>query len=81
MSDGEGIRAEPLEERKRRLAGLLRLPDDGTILKHACALGCEGIASKRRWSPYRAGPLSGVAQDQEPCRARAFDKAGCLFLS
>jgi bifunctional non-homologous end joining protein LigD len=25
------------------------------IYKHACALGCEGIVSKRFGSPYRAG--------------------------
>jgi hypothetical protein len=46
---------------------LLRLPhegiainehfsgDGGVIYKHACALGCEGIVSKRLGSPYRAG--------------------------
>jgi bifunctional non-homologous end joining protein LigD len=65
--NGEDIRTEPIEERKRRLAGLLRLPHEGialnetyredgaTIFKHACALGCEGIVSKRLGSPYRAG--------------------------
>ena len=65
--NGEDIRREPIEDRKRRLAGLLRLPHDGiaanehfggdgaTIYKHACALGCEGIVSKRLGSPYRAG--------------------------
>jgi bifunctional non-homologous end joining protein LigD len=65
--NGEEIRREPIEERKRRLAGLLRLPHDGialnehfkgdaaSIFKHACALGCEGIVSKRLGSPYRAG--------------------------
>ena len=54
-------------ERKRRLAGLLQLPHDGialnehfegdgaAVFKHACALGCEGIVSKRRGSQYRAG--------------------------
>jgi ATP-dependent DNA ligase len=64
---GEDIRCEPIEDRKRRLAGLLRLPhegialneaftgDGGVIFKHACALGCEGIVSKRLGSPYRAG--------------------------
>jgi ATP-dependent DNA ligase len=25
------------------------------VFKHACALGCEGIVSKRRGSPYRSG--------------------------
>jgi bifunctional non-homologous end joining protein LigD len=30
--------------------------EEGAIVfKHACALGCEGIVSKRRSSPYRAG--------------------------
>ena len=29
--------------------------DGGIIFKHACALGCEGIVSKRLGSPYRAG--------------------------
>jgi bifunctional non-homologous end joining protein LigD len=65
--NGEDIRREPIEDRKRRLAGLLRLPHEGialnehfggegaTIYKHACALGCEGIVSKRLGSPYRAG--------------------------
>ena len=65
--NGEDIRREPIEDRKRRLAGLLRLPHDGiainehfsgdgaVIYKHARALGCEGIVSKRLGSPYRAG--------------------------
>jgi ATP-dependent DNA ligase len=29
--------------------------DGATIYKHACALGCEGIVSKRLGSPYRSG--------------------------
>jgi bifunctional non-homologous end joining protein LigD len=65
--DGEDIRREPIEHRKRRLGELLQLPHDGialnehyeadgaTIYKHACALGCEGIVSKRLGTPYRAG--------------------------
>jgi bifunctional non-homologous end joining protein LigD len=65
--NGEDIRREPIEDRKRRLAGLLRLPHDGialneaftgagaVIYKHACALGCEDIVSKRLGSPHRAG--------------------------
>ena len=68
--NGEDIRYESIESRKRRLAGLLRLPHegialnevfagDGTVIyKHACALGCEGIVSKRLGSPYRAGRSS-----------------------
>jgi bifunctional non-homologous end joining protein LigD len=65
--NGEDIRREPIQDRKRRLAGLLRFPHDGmalneaftgdgaVIYNHACALGCEGIVSKRLGSPYRAG--------------------------
>ena len=49
--NAEDIRREPIEDRKRRLARLLRLPHDGIainehfggdvaiIYKHACALG------------------------------------------
>jgi bifunctional non-homologous end joining protein LigD len=65
--NSEDIRQEPIEDRRHRLAGLLRLPnqgialnetyrEDGTmIFKYACALGCEGIVSKRLGSRYRAG--------------------------
>jgi hypothetical protein len=66
--NGEDVRPEPIEDRKRRLAGLLRLPHHGIALnetyrgdsamtfKHACVrLGCEGIVSKRLGTPYRAG--------------------------
>jgi bifunctional non-homologous end joining protein LigD len=57
--NGEDVRREPIEDRKRRLAGPVRLQHDGmalneafsgdgtVIYKHACALGCEGIVSKR----------------------------------
>jgi bifunctional non-homologous end joining protein LigD len=65
--NGEDIRRVMIEDRKRRLAGLLRPQHEGiainetftgdgaTIYRHACALGCEGIVSKRMGSPYRAG--------------------------
>src|SRR3984957_12436684 len=65
--NGEDTRGEPIQDRKRRLAGLLRLPHDGialteafsgegaVIYKHACALGCEGIVSKRLGSSYQSG--------------------------
>jgi bifunctional non-homologous end joining protein LigD len=76
--NGEDIRREPIEDRKRRLAGLLRLPHDGIALnehfggegaiiyKHACALGCEGIVSKRLGSPYRAGRSAHWLQVKNP---------------
>jgi bifunctional non-homologous end joining protein LigD len=57
--DGADFRTLPLERRKRTLAELLRHVTDGIafnshfagdgpiIFEHACALGCEGIVSKR----------------------------------
>jgi bifunctional non-homologous end joining protein LigD len=65
--DGRDLRREPLEVRKRRLAQLLHKPLPGLVLnatfeepgdvvfKHACALRCEGIVSKRLGSRYRSG--------------------------
>ena len=63
--NGEDLRRQPIEARKQRLAALLRgahstivfnehYEGDGAIVyKHACALGCEGIVSKRRGSYLR----------------------------
>ena len=65
--DGEDLRRAKIEERKRTLARLLGrfqpgivvneyFEGDGAVIyKHACALGCEGIVSKRLGSAYRAG--------------------------
>jgi bifunctional non-homologous end joining protein LigD len=65
--DGEDLRCMPIEERKGTLAKLLSHPHEGIafnqhntgdgaiIFKHACALGCEGIVSKRLGSSYRSG--------------------------
>jgi bifunctional non-homologous end joining protein LigD len=65
--DGEDLRHTPIEERKGMLAKLLSHPHGGIafnehhtgegaiIFKHACALGCEGIVSKRLGSSYRSG--------------------------
>src|SRR6516165_540303 len=61
--DGHDMRRLPIEERRAALAGLLRGEREGIafnehgaiIYQHACALGCEGIVSKRLGSPYRAG--------------------------
>jgi len=65
--DGEDLRREPIEVRKRTLDGLLRRAHPGVVLnrhfdvegaivfRQACALGCEGIVSKRLGSPYRSG--------------------------
>jgi bifunctional non-homologous end joining protein LigD len=58
--DGEDLRRMPIEERKGTLAKLLAFNQHNTgdgaiIFKHACALGCEGIVSKRLGSSYRSG--------------------------
>jgi hypothetical protein len=69
--DGEDLRCTPIEERKRILAKLLSHPHEGIafnehytgdgaiIFRHACALGCEGIVSKRLGSPARVEPTIG----------------------
>jgi bifunctional non-homologous end joining protein LigD len=81
--NGEDIRRAPIEDRKHRLSGLLRLPHEGialnehfsgegaTIYKHACALGCEGIVSKRLGSPYRAGRSAHWLKIKNPAAAAA----------
>ncbi len=65
--DGQDLRHQPIEERKRLLGQLLRgshlsvvfnehFDNDGAIVyREACKLGCEGIVSKRLGSPYRSG--------------------------
>ena len=59
--------AIPQSSQKATLKGLLRRTRAGvafnrhfeaageSVYRHACALGCEGIVSKRLGSPYRAG--------------------------
>ncbi len=71
--NGDDIRREPIEDRKRRLAGLLRLPHNGialnetftgegaTIYKHACIVSKRMITVPRR----TVGPL---AKGEEPPR-------------
>jgi bifunctional non-homologous end joining protein LigD len=66
--DGTDLRHEPIETRKATLASVLRQSRPGlrlnehlehtcglTVFQHACALGCEGIVSKRLGSRYRSG--------------------------
>jgi DNA ligase D-like protein (predicted ligase) len=67
--DGRDWRREPLSERRGRLNGLIGndptsalqfsdhfVGDGAEIFKHACAMGLEGIVSKRALSPYKSGP-------------------------
>jgi bifunctional non-homologous end joining protein LigD len=69
--DGEDVRRQPIEDRKRALARLLRVSalgielieylqhdDADAIFRHACRLGCEGIVSKRLGSKYESGRSS-----------------------
>jgi bifunctional non-homologous end joining protein LigD len=79
--DGEDLRRAPLEHRKHTPADLLRGTDDGVafnkhfdgdgaiIFKHACALGCEGIVSKRLGSPYRSGRTDHWLKIKNPAAA------------
>ena len=66
--NGKDFRRQPVEARKAALAKLLLRKelgiryvdhlefDDGDMFfAHACALGCEGIVSKRLGSPYVSG--------------------------
>lgn len=65
--DGEDLRPLPLIERKRALKKLLQRGSDslryadhvdgrgGELWKEACRLGLEGVISKRRSAPHRAG--------------------------
>ena len=76
--DGEDLRRQPVERRKAMLADLLRGTRDGiafnqhyegdgaAIFEHACALGCEGIVSKRLGSPYRAGRVDNWLKIKNP---------------
>ena len=68
VSDGEDLRRLPLSMRKTSLARLLARRVDGIFLsdfeqgeigpdlfRHACLMGLEGLVSKHRDRPCRAG--------------------------
>jgi len=70
--NGEDLRRMPLDARRKRLAGLLRAWDEAlwfsgnvqgrdgeALFARACAMGLEGIVSKRIDTAYRSGPFSG----------------------
>jgi DNA ligase D-like protein (predicted ligase) len=67
--DGRDLRREPLWKRREKLRQLIpfdpqaalqfndHYEGDGAVLfKQACAMGLEGIVSKRALSPYKSGP-------------------------
>jgi bifunctional non-homologous end joining protein LigD len=76
--NGEDLRRSPIEERKHALANALYRNHEGiafnthydgdgaVIYKHACALGCEGIVSKKLGSPYRSGRSSHWLKTKNP---------------
>jgi bifunctional non-homologous end joining protein LigD len=81
--EGEDLRRQPIERRKAALADLLRDTRDGIafnehfegdgriVFEHACALGCEGIVSKRLGSPYRAGRVDNWLKIKNPAAPAA----------
>jgi bifunctional non-homologous end joining protein LigD len=70
-SNGEDLRKMPLRERGRRLESLLsgnhairfsghvEGRKGAALFRRACAMGLEGIVSKRVNTPYRSGPFLG----------------------
>jgi bifunctional non-homologous end joining protein LigD len=76
--DGNDLRRTPIEERKDFLAKILNRPQEGiafnqhylcdgaVLFKHACALGCEGVVSKRLGSPYRSGRVDDWRKVKNP---------------
>jgi bifunctional non-homologous end joining protein LigD len=79
--NSDDLRRDPLEVRKATLAsvlskanGGLRLNehiehDDGAVVfRHACKMGLEGIASKRKASAYRSGPSRDWLKCKNPAR-------------
>jgi bifunctional non-homologous end joining protein LigD len=76
--DGKDLRSTPIEQHKYALTDLLRRQRNGivlnahydcdgaTVFKHACALGCEGIVSKRLGSPYRSGRVAHWVKAKNP---------------
>ena len=76
--NGDDLRRETFETRKRTLASVLakaapglRLKEhieaDGpTVFAHACKMGLEGIVSKRKASPYCSGRSSDWLKMKNP---------------
>ena len=76
--DGNDLRREPLEVRKKTLASLLHgslpgvqfnehLTNPGDVVfAHVCKMGLEGIVSKRLGSRYRSGRTSNWLKFKNP---------------
>jgi hypothetical protein len=80
--DGQDFRPLSLGERKKRLARLLARVTPGVALcdhtdaagelvfGQACAMGLEGILSKRLAAPYRVRTIGRLDQGQKPRQPR-----------
>jgi bifunctional non-homologous end joining protein LigD len=76
------VRKEPIEARRARLTSILASPPEGiqfsqaidgdgdVIFRQACALGLEGIVSKRLGSPYRSGGCGHWLKIKNPAFSR-----------
>jgi bifunctional non-homologous end joining protein LigD len=88
MVNGDDLRREPLRGRKLALSKLLLRTRDGIqYVEHAeghgdrmfdavCALGLEGIVSKKLDSPYKSGPSRAwlkIKNPKAPAATRATD--------
>lgn len=81
-ADGVDLRRAPIEERRGVLRNALRTAPDGlrlmepfrgdgaAIFAHACALGLEGIVSKRAGSHYTCGPSLAWLKTLNPAYSR-----------
>jgi bifunctional non-homologous end joining protein LigD len=82
MLAGDDLRRQPMEDRKKRLATLLQrapaavryvehLEGEGPeIYRHVCALGLEGIVSKRRDLGYKSGRSHTWVKVRNPAYSR-----------
>ena len=85
--NGQNLRTEPIERRKEALGRLLkRAPfglavnehhagDGPELFAQACAIGLEGIVSKRRGSRYSSGRSSHWVKAKNPQSAAALREA------
>jgi bifunctional non-homologous end joining protein LigD len=79
--DGADLRRVPIEERKRQLDRLLHrckpglqltdhvFGDGARVFRQICALGLEGIVSKRKGSSYRSGQSRDWLKSKNPASA------------
>jgi bifunctional non-homologous end joining protein LigD len=81
-ADGQDVRPEPLEQRRKRLARLLSRSnkamrggiqqseaitgDGAAVFRHACWMGLEGIVSKRLGSRYVSGRTRAWLKTKNP---------------